>query len=108
VDDAIHVTEAESELLEALWRCGPLPPALLFDEVRKRRPWGTATIKTLLARLIHKQAISPERRDGRLAYHAAIAREAFVEHEVDDLVRRLFDGDAAKLERFLERRRSGR
>ena len=101
----IHVTEAESELLEALWRHGPLPPPALFDEVRKRRPWGTATIKTLLARLIHKQAVRAERRDGRFAYHPTITREAFVEREVDDLLRRLFDGDPAKLAQFLERRR---
>ena len=102
---AIHVTEAESELLEALWRCGPLAPTVLFEEVRKRRAWGTATIKTLLARLIHKHAVRPERQGGRLAYHPTIAREIFVEREVDELVRRLFDGDPAKLQLFLERRR---
>ena len=102
----IHVTEAESALLEALWRSGPLPPAALFEAVGRRRAWGTATIKTLLARLIHKGAIRPERRDGRLAYHPAITRETFVEREVDDLVSRLFDGDPAKLLELLERRRT--
>ena len=105
---AVHVTEAESELLEALWRCGPLPPAALFEEVRRRRPWGVATIKTLLARLIHKRAVRPERQDGRLAYHPAISREAFVAHEVDALVRRLFEGDATKLAQFLDERRSAK
>lgn len=106
MSEAIHVTEAESELLEALWRCGPLPPTALFEEVGRRRAWGTATIKTLLARLIHRGAIRAERREGRLAYHPTIAREAFVEREVDDLIRRLFDGDPAKLLQFLERRRA--
>lgn len=99
------MTEAESELLEALWRCGPLPPAALFDEVRRRRPWGVATIKTLLARLIHKHAIRAERQGSRLAYHPALAREAFVAQEVDALVNRLFDGDAAGLAQFLQQRR---
>ena len=107
-DDAIHVTEAESELLEALWRCGPLPPAALYEEVQRRRPWGVATIKTLLARLIHKHAIRPERQGARLAYHPALTRDAFVAHEVDALVRRLFDGDAGRLAHFLEQRRDAK
>jgi BlaI family penicillinase repressor len=106
MSDAIHVTEAESELLEALWRCGPLPPAALFDEVRRHRPWGVATIKTLLARLIHKHAIRAERQGARLAYHPTLTREAFVAGEVDELVRRLFGGDPAKLSQFMERRRA--
>jgi predicted transcriptional regulator len=104
VDEPIHVTEAESELLEALWRCGPLPPALLFEEVRRRRPWGTATIKTLLARLIHKHAIRTGRQGGRLAYHPALDRETFIAAEVDGLVNRLFGGDRSKLALFLQAR----
>ena len=37
---ASRVTEAESALMEALWRLGPLPPARLIDEVKAVRPWG--------------------------------------------------------------------
>ena len=97
----IHVTEAESEVLEALWRGGPLPPARLFAEVRTRRDWRDATIKTLLGRLIQKKAVRAERDDGRLVYRPLIEREAYLAHEVDDLVQRLFGGNAAELRRFL-------
>ena len=97
----IHVTEAESELLEALWRAGPLSPARLFDEVRLRRDWRDATIKTLLARLMQKQAVRSERADGRLVYRPLIARETYLAGEVEALVDRLFGGDAAALQRFL-------
>ena len=63
---AIHVTEAESAVLDALWRCGPLPPARLIEEVKRVRPWGDATIKTLLGRLMQKKAVLSAREDGRL------------------------------------------
>jgi predicted transcriptional regulator len=97
----IHITEAEGEVLEPLWRLGPLPPMRLFAEVKARRPWGEATIKTLLGRLMRKHAVRSERIDGRLLYHPMIDRDAYLASEVDDLVRRLFGGDVEQLRRFL-------
>lgn len=98
---AIHVTEAESAILEALWRLGPLPPVRLIAEVKARRPWGEATIKTLLGRLMHKRLVRSEREEGRLRYRALIERQAYVEVEVRALLDRLFDGDPAALAAYL-------
>ncbi|HEX3920014.1 MAG TPA: BlaI/MecI/CopY family transcriptional regulator [Caulobacteraceae bacterium] len=104
---AVHVTEAEGELLEALWRCGPLSPGALVAEVQKARSWGRATIKTLLARLMHKRVVLSQRDDGTLRYHAMVEREAFVEAEVQALADRLFGGDFAKLAAFAAERVGG-
>jgi len=99
----IHITEAECEVLEALWRKGPLTPLLLFAEVRRRRDWADTTIKTLLARLISKRAARAERQDGVLRYYALIARDDYVAAEVAALVERLFNGDRGALAAFLAR-----
>ncbi len=104
---AVHVTQAEGELLEALWRCGPLAPAALIAEVQQRRPWGRATVKTLLARLMHKRIVRAERSDAGLRYRPLIERTAFVEGEVRALADRLFDGDLAALGAFVAARRDG-
>jgi predicted transcriptional regulator len=100
----IHVTEAESAVLDALWRCGPLPPARLIAEVKARRPWGEATIKTLLGRLMQKKIVRSAKSDGVLRYHPLIDRQAYVTSEVDQLVARLFGGDAGALAAFLATR----
>ncbi len=97
----IPVTEAESEVLAALWRKGPLSFASLIDEVKAVQPWGDATIKTLLNRLMHKGAVRSVREDGRQRYHAAIDRSAYVEGEIQALADRLFAGDRAALIRDL-------
>lgn len=89
----IHVTEAESEILAALWRRGPLTPLALLEEVRLAQPWGDATIKTLLGRLMRKTAIRSDRDNGRLTYVALVDRRTYVEGEIDALVERLFNGD---------------
>ena len=100
----VHVTEAESAILEALWRCGPLPPYRLIAEGKACRPWGDATIKTLLGRLMHKRVVRSQREEGRLLYSPLIERQAFVEAEVQALVDRLFGGDPAALAEFLRAR----
>jgi predicted transcriptional regulator len=97
-----HVTDAESAVLEALWRLGPLTPARLIAEVKAGRPWGETTIKTLLARLRRKKAVRSHKEDGVLRYHPTLTRTAYVEDEVSRLVRRLFGGDPAALVAFLK------
>ena len=98
---AIHVTEAESAVLEALWRCGALPPARLIEEVKRVRPWGEATIKTLLARLMAKKAILSAREDRRLLYRPQIDRRSYIDAEIQALADRLFGGDRGALAAWL-------
>jgi len=102
VKGAVHITEAESVILAALWRLGPLPPARLQAEVKAVQPWAGTTIKTLLARLIHKRIVRSERHDGVIRYRPLIERAAYVEAEVQALLDRLFDGDRAALIALLE------
>jgi len=98
---AIHVTEAESAVLDALWRCGPLPPARLIEEVKRARPWGEATIKTLLGRLMQKKAVLSAREDGRLLYRPLIDRRDYIEAEIQGVADRLFGGDRGALVAWL-------
>jgi predicted transcriptional regulator len=101
VPQPIHVTEAESEVLAALWRHGPLTPSRLLEAVKSRKAWGDATIKTLLGRLMQKKAVRSERYDGRLLYHPQVTRQAYVSAEVQALADRLFEGDLGGLARFI-------
>ncbi len=100
----MHVTVAESEVLAALWRRGPLGARSLVEEVRSVQPWGEATIKTLLNRLIRKGAVRSERDDGRQLYRALIERDAYVQAEVQALADRLYGGDRGALLSALSRR----
>jgi predicted transcriptional regulator len=96
-----HVTEAESEVLAALWRHGPLSPTRLVEAVKARRDWGDATVKTLLGRLMHKKAVRSERDDGRLLYHPLVSRDTYVAAEIQTLADRLFNGDLHRMKALI-------
>lgn len=97
----MNITEAESVVLAALWRCGPLPSKSLLGEVQLHQDWGDATIKTLLNRLMHKRAVKSERVNGLLRYVPLVTRQDYVESEVSALTDRLFDGRRDRLIAYL-------
>lgn len=98
------MTEAESAVLAALWRRGPLSFVSLIEEVKTEQPWADATIKTLLHRLMQKGAIKSVKDDGRHLYHPQIERDAYIEGEVAQIVQRLFGDDPSALAAFLRSR----
>ena len=71
--------------------------AALIEEVKGVQPWGDATIKTLLHRLIQKQVVRSVRQDGRQLYHPLLDRSGYVRDQLQALADRLFAGDRAAL-----------
>ncbi len=92
-----RISDAELDLMEALWAAGePLTSADVAERL-EARGWSLATIKTMLSRLVTKGAIS-HRLDGRrFLYSPAIEREAYVGSESKKFVERLFGGRLSPL-----------
>ena len=99
-----RITEAEQVVLEALWDSAPATAAQITERVYPKRQWNGQTVKTILARLIHKGAIEAEADGRRFIYRPLIDRAALVETEAQHLLDRLFDGKAAPLVAHLVRR----
>jgi predicted transcriptional regulator len=87
----MQITAAESEVMGALWRRGPLTLEDVLGEVADQN-WGRATVKTLVNRLLHKGAIASERIDGRHQYRALVQQDEYRQVESQNLLDRLFDG----------------
>ena len=92
-----RISEAEHAVMEALWANSPLSAAEVCEEVCRERDWTQATVKTLLGRLVQKQAIAAEPDGRRFLYSPLIARADYVGGESRRLVERLFGGKAASL-----------
>ncbi len=91
------ITAAESKIMEALWRRGPLTADEIVAEVAPAEQWGEATVKTLINRLLKKKAIRSERTDGRHRYQPLLRRADYVQAESQGLLDRLFGGQLTPL-----------
>ena len=96
-EPAERITEAEHAVMEALWERAPLTAAEVAEEVVATRGWSLATVKTLLSRLVTKQAITAEPDGKRFLYTPRIARAEYLGGESRRLVDRLFGGRAVSL-----------
>ena len=92
-----RISEAEHAVMEALWQRAPLTANEVADAVGPARGWTLATVKTLLSRLVVKQAVSTKPDGKRFLYSPALARTAYLGNESRRLVDRLFGGSAAGL-----------
>ncbi|MEL7190053.1 MAG: BlaI/MecI/CopY family transcriptional regulator [Pseudomonadota bacterium] len=92
-----RISEAELAVMEVLWANETTSASEVCDAVCEQRGWSLPTVKTLLSRLVQKQAIAAKPDGRRYLYSALIAREDYVGGESKRLVDRLFGGKAASL-----------
>lgn len=102
----ISITEAERQVMEALWSGGPQTPDGLVKAVAPAQGWGEATVKTLVNRLLKKGAIASRKQDGRTLYEALVARDEYVTAESQGLLDRLFGGELAPMVAHFARRQA--
>ena len=92
-----RISEAEHAIMEALWDRSPLSAAEVCEKVCAERGWSMPTVKTLLGRLVSKEAVGTQPEGRRFLYRPLIARSDYVGGESRRLVNRLFGGRAAPL-----------
>jgi len=92
-----RISEAEHAIMEVLWDRNPISAAEVCDTICAERDWSIPTVKTLLSRLVQKQAVGTEPEGRKFLYRPLIARSDYVGGESRRLVDRLFGGRAAPL-----------
>lgn len=92
-----RISEAEQAVMEALWHRSPLTAQEVCEQVCGPRGWSLNTVKTLLSRLVTKQAVTTEPDGKRFLYTPSMARADYLGTESRRLVDRLFGGRAAPL-----------
>ena len=102
----MRISGAESLVMEALWKQSPLTAEDITAQVAPDQGWTEATVKTLLNRLLKKDAVAAERDGRRFLYRPLVARQAYVQSESQGLLDRLFGGQVAPLVAHYARHRA--
>jgi BlaI family transcriptional regulator, penicillinase repressor len=93
----IAISEAESAVMQVLWRKNPLWADEIVLALSKERDWQEATIKTLLNRLLKKGALRAELEGRRYQYTPVLQRDHWLHAESTSMLNRLFGGRIAPL-----------
>lgn len=92
-----EISEAESRVMEVLWRHAPRGSEEIAEELHAATGWHENTVRTLLNRLLKKRAVSATRDGRRFLYAPVLARDAWQASESRSLLDRVFGGRVAPL-----------
>ena len=86
------ITDAEWEVMSVLWDQSPLTANDVVDRLKGKKTWNPRTTKTLLNRLVRKQALAFTTQGNRYFYRPKVKREACVRTVSTTFIRRIFGG----------------
>ncbi|WP_176012540.1 BlaI/MecI/CopY family transcriptional regulator [Victivallis sp. Marseille-Q1083] len=104
--ERIKISDAELEVMKALWDKSPQTLPEIVGNVQRENSWEGVTIKTLLLRLLKKEAVSQEGERRSYQYSPRISREEYLKEASNKFLRDTFqDTPGALLSFFVKERR---
>jgi predicted transcriptional regulator len=95
--DNLPITDAEREVMEALWERSPLTSREIIYAVQAHTHWQAKTVRTLISRLAKKGMVRSEKQERRYEYAPAISREEFLQCKSRKFIRTFFKGKVTPL-----------
>jgi len=103
--DMPSISEAEWEVMKALWKRSPMSASEIIKEL-PNNGWHPKTVKTLITRLVRKKAIGFKSEGRNYLYRPLIKERACVIEESQSFLNRLFGGSLAPMvAQFVEGRK---
>jgi predicted transcriptional regulator len=92
-----HPTEAEFEILNALWEQGPSTLGEIWKAVRDKRPVARTTIATTLSTMLNKGLVQRGKGPQAYVWSASRNRDKTARQVVGHMLDQVFDGSARRL-----------
>ncbi|KJY91935.1 MULTISPECIES: BlaI/MecI/CopY family transcriptional regulator [Pseudoalteromonas] len=93
----MEVSKAEFEILNAIWANYPCTAKAVIERLNQQGSWHEKTVKTLLGRLVKKEAIKFEKCSRHYLYSPLIVKDEYIIKESDNFLKRLFGGKVSPL-----------
>lgn len=93
---AERISDSELEIMKLLWKKAPLTSTEIREELQRSMGWEATTIKTLISRLVNKEALLQEKRKV-FYYSPLISEKEYNSWATGRLIDRLYKGSASAL-----------
>jgi BlaI family penicillinase repressor len=101
----MKLSEAEWQIMKALWRCQPATVRDLIEHLPPGVDWAYTTVKTMLTRLEAKHAVSERKSKNVSVYEALVSPQAARGSAWSSFLNQAFDGAMEPMLHFLIRER---
>ena len=91
------ISDAEWEVMKVVWDGHPASANDVVQRLKGRRDWSPRTIKTMLNRLVRKEALLFKPEGKRYLYSPAVSRADCVRAESQTFLHRVFEGAAGPM-----------
>lgn len=92
---SVKLFDSERRVVECLWEAGDLSAKDLAQRLSERVGWSKTTTYTVIRKCVEKGAV--ERIEPGFLCHALVSRDAVLEQETDELIKRNYGGSADRL-----------
>ena len=99
------ISEAEWEVMKALWEKSPVSVNELTDRLAPAKKWHSKTVRTMLNRLLRKGVVGNSVVGGVYRYYPALSKENCTRRATEHFIDRVFDGSLAPMIAQFVRRR---
>ena len=86
------ISESEWQIIKMLWAKSPSTANEIVEALSATTTWKPKTIKTLLNRLVKKQAIGYEKKSRQYNYYPLVGQAECIVAESRSFLRRVYDG----------------
>lgn len=98
-----QISEAEYEVMKAVWRYAPVTTNEVTDRMLQIMDWSPKTVQTLLKRLVTKGVLTYEKKGRMFVYSLVFPEEAYLRQKNTSFLRRYYNGNLpAMFSSFLE------
>lgn len=93
----IDVSDAELEVLKSLWRLEEASANEVITELNKQSQWHEKTVRTLLGRMVKKEAIAAEQQGRSYVYRPLVQQDDYTFKKSKSMLDKLFNGSLPSL-----------
>ena len=91
------ISDSEFDVLKALWADSPATAQQVVEYLNRTKVWHEKTVKTLLNRLVKKEAVSFEKVNRYYLYTPLVEQEAYTKAKGQSFIQRMFNGKLSPL-----------
>jgi len=87
-----QISEAEWQVMKVLWAKSPLRAIEVIEKLKGSTDWKPKTIKTLLSRLVKKEALAYKEEKNAYLYYPIVSENECAKEETKSFINRVYDG----------------